>query len=155
MNKPEEIPEDVPDEVKLVLAHLEPEPEHLAQERERLLAALEERVASSQGTLRQLLEKMQVVLLARRPGAVFHPRYAREFSEALESYKSDPSGPRSPPDILRECFFYLREHVVATGLRPLLAAVDEVSTEGADAADKAQKQQQELETRIKLGNTRG
>jgi hypothetical protein len=152
MYGPKDIPDDVPVEVKIVMAHLEPEPEALAQERERLLAELDKQVAAAQGELRQLLEKMQAVLLSRRPGAAFQPRFAREFTEALSRYREAPSASNEPPAILRECFTYLREHVRGTGLGPLLAAVKE---ESPPSSGDTTRQQLDAQTRIKLGNTRG
>jgi hypothetical protein len=146
-------PEELPDEVKIVLAHLKPEPEELAEERERLLAELDPLIASSQGLLQPLLERMRAVLVSRRPGATFQPHFAREFATALEAYRKDPSA-TPPPTLLIDCLHYLREHVLATGMGPLLAAVDESSPQELARAEQS-KSQRDVQMRIKLGNTRG
>lgn len=151
---PEDIPEEVPDEVKLVLAHLKPEPEFLAGVRTRLLDQLDTLAASSQGTLQQLLERMRVALQATRPGAAFQPLLAREFTAALEAYQKDTSASKPPPSLLVDCLVFLREHMKATGMGPLLEAVDEVSPQSSPP-EKDVQQQQELQTRIKLSHTRG
>jgi hypothetical protein len=153
MFRPEDIPADVPDEVKIVLAHLEPEPEVLAEERQRLLAELDARILSSQGTLQQLLEKMRAVLLSRQPGTAFQPRFAAAFAEALDHYGKDPAAPKPLPNVLHECLAYLREHLQATGMAPLLAAVEEDSL-AASAAERV-RQQEELRRRITRGSIRG
>lgn len=154
MSNPKDLPPDVPDEVKLVLSRLKPEPAPLAEEREQLLAGLEAAMASAQGPLQQLLERMREVLLSTRPDAPFQPRFAREFNTALERYQKDPTAPKPPPEILLDCLIFLRELVQARGLGPLLQAVDEVSPDPSNPEAKA-RQQQELKTRIQLGNTRG
>ena len=154
MSDPKDVLEEVPDEVKLVLAHLKPEPESLGKQREELLAELDPLIASSQGPLQQLLERMRTVLQATRPGATFQPHFAREFTAALELYRKDPSASMAPPELLLDCLIFLRELVQARGLGPLLEAVDEASLEPSNPQAKA-RQQQDLQTRIKLGNTRG
>jgi hypothetical protein len=154
MSNRKDIPEDVPDEVKLVLAHLRPEPEVLAEDREKLLAELDMLMASAPGPVHSLLDRMRTVLLSTRTEAPFEPRIAREFTEALENYRKDPAAPKPPPELLLDCLLFLRELVRARGLGPLLQAVDEVSPAPSDAEAKA-RQQLELQTRIRLSNTRG
>ena len=154
MSNPKDLPPDVPDEVKLVLSRLKPEPVPIAEEREQLLAGLEAARASAQGSLQQLLEQVREVLLSTKPDAPFQPRFAREFSAALARYETDPDAPKPPPEILFDCLSFLRELVQARGLGPLLEAVDEVSPERSKSEAKA-RQQEEVKTRIQLGNTRG
>jgi hypothetical protein len=154
MSDPKDDRADVPDEVKRVLAHLKPEPESAAEERERLLSELEPLIASSTGPLQKLLECMRTVLQSTRPGAPFQPRFAREFTAALDRFRKDPAASKSPPEVLLDCLIFLRELVEARGVGGLLEAVDEVSLEPSNPLAKA-RQQQDLKTRIKLGNTRG
>ncbi len=145
---------EVPIEVKLVLSALEPEPAHLAEEREQLLAGLEAAITSAQGSLQQLLEQLREVLVSTKPEAPFQPRFAREFNTALERYQKDGTVPKPPPEILLDCLIFLRELVQARGLGPLLQAVDEASFDPSNPEAKA-RQQQDLKTRVQLGNTRG
>lgn len=154
MSAPKDVSSEVPAEVALVMSHLKPEPEALAEEREQLLADLETVMATTQGTLLQLLEQMRAVLLSTKPGVPFQPRFAREFTVILERYRKDPDAPKPPPEILIDCLIFMRELVEARGLGPLLAAVDEVSLDPSTPEAKA-RQQKDLQTRIKLGNTRG
>jgi hypothetical protein len=145
----EDIPTDVPVEVQLVLAHLKPEPEGLMLERERLLAQLDAQLEPAQGALRELLSMVRSVLLSLRPDAPFNARMAAQFTEALGTYMKDPTASKPPPQVVHDCMVYLREHVTATGVGPLLAAVVEVREE------KDRQRQQDLQTRIRLGSTRG
>lgn len=110
-------------EAKWVMTHLRPEPEALAQRREELLQELDARIAATKGSLQTLLTRLRAVLLSRRPGAAFQPRFAAEFAQALTHYKQCAEA-GEPPAIIGQCFLYLREHVAGTGLSPLLAVVD-------------------------------
>ncbi|WP_224241129.1 hypothetical protein [Hyalangium gracile] len=151
MRKP--IPKDVPDEVKVVLAHLKHEPESFEEDRKLLLAELDSLAASAQGTLQPLVERMRVVIQSTRPGAAFEPHLAREFSAALESYLKDPTTPKLLPALIADCLMFLRDHIEATGMGPLLGAVEEVSLSLATPEARA-RQQEELQKRIKFGTTR-
>lgn len=154
MSDPKDDLAGVPDEVKRVLAHLKPEPEAAAEVREQLLSGLDAHVQTSAEPLREVLECMRRVLQSTRPGAPFQPHFAREFTAALERYRKDPSASQPPPEVLLDCLIFLRELVQARGLGGLLEAVDEVSPEPA-APQKETRQQQDLQTRIRLSNTRG
>ena len=74
MFKPEEIPADLPDEVKAFLVHLKPEPEALCQKRKRLQAELGKQLPSAKGSLQRLLNKLRAALLAMETQAPFPRR---------------------------------------------------------------------------------
>ncbi|HEX5747757.1 MAG TPA: hypothetical protein VFZ09_16030 [Archangium sp.] len=127
MFKPEEIPADLPDEVKAVLGHLKPEPEALRQRRERLLAELGKQLPSSKGSLQRLLNKLRATLLAMESQASFQATLAGDFHQVLQHYAKDPAAPNPPPALVLECMSYLRERVEAMGLGSLLEAVQAAS----------------------------
>jgi hypothetical protein len=186
MSKPEDLPADLPEEVKAVLSQLKPEPEALVRRRERLLAELDNQIKSSTGLLQQLLGKLQGLLQSMQPQAPFNSRIAEEFSQVLAAYVADPATPKPPPPLVGECMTYLRERAEAMGMGQLLASAGVSSAQTAAAATKADafnsqsrpavalnpagspspapapapraeepKQKQDLQTLIKLGNTRG
>lgn len=187
MSKPEDLPADLPEEVKAVLSQLKPEPEALVRRRERLLAELDQQLQSTTGMLQQLLGKLQGLLQSMQPQAPFNPRMAEEFSQALAAYMADPATPKPPPPLVGECMTYLRERAEAMGLGQLLVSAGVSSAQTAAAATKADafnaqsrpavaldpsgapgpaapapapraeepKQKQDLQTLVKLGNTRG
>lgn len=187
MSKPEDLPADLPEEVKAVLSQLKPEPEALVRRRERLLAELDTQIKSTTGALQQMLGKLQAVLQSMQPQAPFSSRIAEEFSQALTAYMADSAAPKPPPPVVGECMTYLRERAEAMGLGQLLVSAGVSSAQTAAAATKADafnaqsrpavalnptgapgqaapapppraeepKQKQDLQTLIKLGNTRG
>ncbi|KFA94800.1 hypothetical protein [Archangium violaceum] len=128
MFKPEEIPADLPDEVKAFLGHLKPEPEALCQKRKRLLAELGKQLPSARGSLQRLLNKLRAALLAMESQAPFQATLAEDFSQVLAHYAKDPAAPNPPPSIVLECMSYMRERVEAMGMGPLLEAVQAAST---------------------------
>jgi hypothetical protein len=130
MFKPEEIPAQLPEEVRAFLGHLKPEPEALRQKRERLLAELGRQLPSATGSLQRLLNKLRAALLAMEPQAPFQAVLAEDFSQVLQHYAKDPAAPKPPPPLVLECMGYLRERVEAMGLGPLLEAVQTASASG-------------------------
>jgi hypothetical protein len=184
MSKPEDLPADLPEEVKAVLSQLKPEPEALVRRREKLLAELDSQLKSTTGALQQMLGKLQAVLQSMQPQTPFSPRIAEEFSQALTAYMADAASPKPPPPVVAECMTYLRERAEAMGLGQLLVSAGVSSAQTAAAATKADafnaqskpavalnptgapgpapapraeepKQKQDLQTLVKLGNTRG
>ncbi len=155
MPQPKKIPHDVPDEVKLVLAHLRPAPEALAQERERLLAELATQQESSTGALQQLQRQVAAVLLSMRPEAPFNARLADELATALDSYLKHPGALIPLPDIIDDCLHHVRSYLEAIGMSPLLTAVDEIPEPPSAHVEEETRQEQELQVQLKLGSIRG
>lgn len=120
MFKPENIPQELPEEVKSVMASLKPEPPALLEKRKRLLAELTSQVASSTGALQQLLSAVQEVLLAMQPEVPFKASLAEDFDRALRRYAQELPKVAPPPPLLAECMNYLRERVEAMGLGNML-----------------------------------
>ncbi|HEX5747759.1 MAG TPA: hypothetical protein VFZ09_16040 [Archangium sp.] len=155
MPQPKKIPHDVPDEVKLVLAHLRPVPEALAQERERLLAELATAQESSTEPLQQLQRQVAAVLRSLRPDAPFNARLAGELATALGSYVKHPGAVIPPPDIIRDCMNHVRSHLEAIGMSPLLAVVDEIPDPPSAHAEEESREEQELQAQLKFSSIRG
>jgi hypothetical protein len=127
MFKPEEIPTELPQEVKSLLDMLRPEPPMLVDKRKRLLAELDTQSASAKGALQQVLHKLRAVLQAMQPQVPFQAGLTEEFARALERYGKDPTAPKQLPALLVECIGYLQERVEAMGLGSLLTAVQAAS----------------------------
>ncbi|OJT18609.1 hypothetical protein BO221_38295 [Archangium sp. Cb G35] len=155
MPQPKKIPHDVPDEVKLVLAHLRPVPEALAQERERLLTELTTRQESSTEALQQLQHQVAAVLVSLRPGTPFQARLASELSSALDSYLKHPGAVIPPPGIIGDCMNHVRSYLEAIGMSPLLAVVDEIPDPLPAHSGEEDRQEHELQMQHKFGSIRG
>jgi hypothetical protein len=156
MPQPKKIPHDVPDEVKLVLAHLRPAPEALAQERERLLAELATAQESSTEALQQLQRQVAAVLHSLRPEAPFNARLAGELGAALGHYLKQPGALIPPPDIIGACMQHVRSYLEAIGMSPLLTVVDELpDPPSAQAEEEETREEQELQAQLKFSRIRG
>jgi hypothetical protein len=125
MFKPEDIPAELPDEVKGFLGRLQPEPQELLKKRAQLLAQLGMQLKSATGTQKRLLVKLQAALLSLQPHVPFQASLAGDFQQVLGDYMKDPATPKPPPPLVIECMRYMQERVEAMGLGNLLAAVSQ------------------------------
>lgn len=116
MFKPEDIPTELPEEVKTLLTALKPEPAALIERRKRLLAELTTQVASSTGPLQQLWSAVREVFLAMQPEVPFKASLSEDFNRALQRYAQEPNSLNPPPPLLSECMAYLHERVESMGL---------------------------------------
>jgi hypothetical protein len=120
MFKPEDIPPELPEEVKALLIALKPEPPALIEQRQRLLAELTAQIASTTGALQHLLIALREVFLAMQPEVPFKASLSEDFSRALQRYVQEPAALSSPHPLLTECIHYLNERVESTGLGAML-----------------------------------
>lgn len=116
MFKPEDIPTELPQEVKTLLTALKPEPAALIERRKRLLAELTTQVASTSGQLQQLFSAVREVFLGMQPEVPFKASLSEDFSRALQRYAQEPNSLNPPPPLLSECMAYLHERVESMGL---------------------------------------
>ncbi|HYH98533.1 hypothetical protein [Hyalangium sp.] len=120
MFKPEDIPPELPEEVRALLIALKPEPPALIERRQRLLVDLTTQVASTTGALQHLLSALREVFLAMQPEVPFKASLSEDFSRALQRYAQEPAALSSPHPLLTECINYLHERVESTGLGAML-----------------------------------
>lgn len=135
MFKPEDIPANLPQEVKTLLTALKPEPAELIERRQRLLAELTSQAAAATGPLHQLLSSVREVFLAMQPEMPFKPSLSEDFSRALQRYAQEPNALNPPPPLLTECMGYLHERVQSMGLGYMLEKV-QVSSPQPAASEK-------------------
>ncbi|WP_224241131.1 hypothetical protein [Hyalangium gracile] len=128
MFKPEDIPPELPQEVKTLLSTLKPEPPALLERRQRLLATIEAQLPSTKGAFRQVLEAVRAMFLAMQPQVPFQARLAENFARALKLYAKE-LGTGSPPPLLTDCMSYLQERVESMGLGSMLETVRAASTQ--------------------------
>lgn len=115
MFKPEDIPQELPEEVKTLLNSLKPEPPELLERRQRLLAELHSQIPTSTGALEQVLIALREVLLAMQPEVPFKAELSEEFARALKRFGQNPASLDPPPALLAECMSYLRERMESMG----------------------------------------
>jgi hypothetical protein len=137
MFKPEEIPANLPQEVKTLLTALKPEPPELIEQRQRLLAELTSQAASATGPLQQLLSSVREVFLAMQPEMPFKASLSEDFSRALQRYAQEPNALNPPPPLLTECMSYLHDRVQSMGLGYMLEKVQASSTQPAASGKRA------------------
>lgn len=129
MFKPEDIPADLPQEVKTLLTALKPEPPELVERRQRLLAELTSQSASATGALQQLFSTVREVFLAMQPDMPFKASLSEDFSRALKRYAQEPSNLNPPPPLLSECMSYLHDRLESMGLGYMLEKVQAASAQ--------------------------
>jgi hypothetical protein len=124
MFKPEDIPLELPEDVKSLLGALKPEPPELVERRKQLLAELTSQAASTTGPLQQLLIALREVFLGMQPEVPFKAGLSEEFSRALQRFGQNPAALNPPPALLTECMIYFRERVDRMGVGFLLESED-------------------------------
>jgi len=136
MFKPEDIPPELPEEVRTLLTALKPEPPALIERRKQLLAELSSQAASATGALQQLLNAVREVFLAMQPDMPFKASLADDFSRALQRYAQEPNTLNPPPPLLSECMSYLRDRVESMGLGYMLEKTRAASTQAPAPAKR-------------------